>query len=201
MRAMNVIGLASLNRGKLEEFQELFGRHNLRVAGFDAFVRNAAFLAKVESELPSASYEENSRKKCQAAFFAAKVPMVADDSGLEVEALKGAPGVHSAQSSPKKILEAMKGKQNRKARMRCVLTFMMEGVSVLADGVVEGRIVEQETGSGGFGFDSIFVPDSGDGRTFAQMQPQEKNALSHRAAAVNALVQMIQDRDFELVRP
>ncbi|NUM87768.1 MAG: non-canonical purine NTP pyrophosphatase [Bdellovibrionales bacterium] len=196
---MNVIALASLNRGKLEEFQALFSRHNVRLVGFDSFVRNAGHLGKVESRLPSATYGENSRRKCVAAFSAAKVPTVADDSGLEVDALNGEPGVHSAQSSPRKILDALKGKQNRKARMRCVLTFLMEGLAVTAEGVVEGRIADRETGTGGFGYDAIFIPEAGDGRTFAQMLPEEKNALSHRAKAVDALAGKIQD--FELVRP
>lgn len=199
MRAVNVISLASLNRGKLEEFQELFAKHNLKLSGFDAFVRNASFLSRVESDKPAATYAENSLRKCRAAFLASKMPTVADDSGLEVDALSGEPGVHSAQSTPKKVLETVKGKQNRKARMRCVLTFLMEGVKVTAEGVVEGRITDRETGSGGFGYDTVFIPEGGDGRTFAQMLPREKNALSHRAKAVDALVEKI--RDLELVRP
>jgi len=87
MRATNGLVLASLNGGKLSEFQALFARHKIQVLPFESFVRNATFLAQVESEAPSASYYENAFRKCFAAFQAAKLPTVADDSGLEIDAL------------------------------------------------------------------------------------------------------------------
>jgi XTP/dITP diphosphohydrolase len=213
MRAINVVALASLNKGKLAEFQELFAKHNIKVAPLDEFVRNASFLGEVESRLDDASYSENALKKCMAAFHAAKVPTLADDSGLEIEALKGQPGVHSAhygavkanlsqnQANRKKVLDELKGKSNRSARMRAVLAFMVEGVELLAEGICEGKIAEREIGEGGFGYDSIFIPEGGDGRTFAQMSTSEKADLSHRALAVAKLVEQLQERDIQLVRP
>ncbi len=213
MRAVNGIALASLNRGKLEEFQALFQKHNIKIAPLEEFVRNASFLEHVESQAPGATYIENANRKCHAAFSAAKVPTVADDSGLEVESLKGEPGVHSAhygavkanlnqnQANRKRILEELKGKSNRKARMRSVLVFMVEGIHLVAEGVCEGTIADREIGDSGFGYDSIFIPDGGGGRTFSQMSAQEKNEISHRAQAVAQLVQQLEERDIQLVRP
>lgn len=213
MRAMNIIALASLNRGKLEEFRALFHKYNLRLDPIESYVRNADFLKNVENAGPKATYIENAKLKCGVAFQAAKVPTLADDSGIEVDALNGEPGVHSAHfgaakeglsqdaANRKKLLESLKGKSNRKARMRAVLVFMVEGLHLVAEGVCEGSIAEKESGNGGFGYDSVFIPEGGDGRTFAQMSQDEKNALSHRHHAVAELVRQIAERDVQLVRP
>ncbi|MGE3262495.1 MAG: non-canonical purine NTP pyrophosphatase [Bacteriovoracia bacterium] len=211
MRAMNVLVLASLNKGKKGEFAELFAKHHIQVEGFDEFVRNAKFLEHVENESPSASYYENAFRKCHAAFQAAKVPTFADDSGIEIDALKGQPGVHSAhfgkptaresqdEANRRKALESVKG--DRKARMRCVLVFMVEGVELRAEGVCEGKIAEKAVGGGGFGYDSVFIPDAGGGKTFAELSTEEKNRISHRALAVNELVRLMHEREIQLVRP
>lgn len=213
MRPMNLLMLASLNRGKQEEFRALLGAHDLKLGTIDQFVRNASFLAQVESEEAGATYYENARRKCRAAFLAAKVPTFADDSGIEISALNGEPGVHSAtfakptaresqdQANRRKVLEALKGKSDRRARMRCVLVFMVEGVELKAEGICEGTIAEKESGSGGFGYDSIFLPDAGGGKTFAELSEAEKNKISHRALAVQDLVRLIREREIQLVRP
>lgn len=213
MRAMNVMALASLNKGKQAEFQELLQKHGLKLATLDQFVRNFSFLSKVESEERSATYQENAHRKCLAAFRAAKVPTFADDSGLEVEALNAEPGVHSAsfgkpsaresqdQANRRQLLEKMKGKTNRKARFRCVIVFMVEGLELKAEGVCEGTIAEKEAGAGGFGYDPIFLPEGGGGKTFSELTSEEKNRLSHRALAVEDLVRLMKDREVQLVRP
>lgn len=213
MRPMPYITLASLNKGKQNEFRDLFAKHNLKLATLDQFIRNFTFLEKVESEEKNATYRDNAFHKCQAAFRAAKVPMVADDSGLEVDALGGEPGVHSAhygkptarenqnEANRKKVLQALQGKSNRKARMRCTLIFLVEGLMLKAEGVVEGQIAEKETGQGGFGYDSIFLPEGFGGKSFAELSQEEKNSVSHRAKAVADLVKQIQERDVQLVRP
>jgi XTP/dITP diphosphohydrolase len=213
MRSMNMVALASLNHGKLEEFRALFARQNLKLASFEDFVRNATGLAQVESLAPEASYYDNAFRKCHAAFMAAKVPTVADDSGIEIDALKGAPGVHSAHfgkptaresqdaANRRHVLESLKGKSDRKARMRCTLVFLVEGVALKAEGVCEGRIAEQESGGGGFGYDSIFLPDAGGGKTFAELSQDEKNRISHRALAVAELAKLLKEREIQLVRP
>jgi len=213
MRAMNVMALASLSKGKQAEFEELLRKHNLKLATLDQFIRNYAFLAKVESEERSATYFENAHRKCLAAFRAAKVPTFADDSGLEIDALNGEPGVGSAhfgkptaresqdQANRRKVIELMKGKTNRKARFRSVIVFMVEGIELRAEGVCEGTIAEKEIGSGGFGYDPIFLPEGAGGKTFAELSPEEKNRLSHRALAVEDLVRLMKDREVQLVRP
>lgn len=213
MRQMNVLVLASLNKGKRAEFAELFGKHHIQVEGFDEFVRNASFLGHVESAAPEASYYDNAFRKCYAAFQAAKVPTFADDSGIEIDSLKGAPGVHSAhfgkptaresqdEANRRKVLESLAGKGERRARMRCVLVFMVEGVELRAEGVCEGKIAEKASGGAGFGYDPVFIPDAGGGKTFAELSTEEKNRISHRALAVNDLVRQMQEREIQLVRP
>jgi XTP/dITP diphosphohydrolase len=210
---MNVLMLASLNKGKQEEFRALFEKYNLKLAPLDQFVRNANMLKHVESEAKGVSYHDNAFKKCQTAFLAAKVPTIADDSGLEIAALNGEPGVHAAhfgkptaresqdQANRRKVLEMLKGKSDRKARMRCVLVFLVEGLEIKAEAVCEGRIAEKETGEGGFGYDSIFLPDAGNGKSFAELSAEEKNKISHRALAVADLVKKMQEREVQLVRP
>jgi XTP/dITP diphosphohydrolase len=213
MRPMKSIALASLNKGKQEEFKTLFEKHHLNLVSLDEFVRNYTFLEKVEKEEPSSTYYDNAFRKCKAAFMAAKVPTLADDSGIEIEALNGAPGVHSAhfakptaresqdQANRSKVLSELKGKSNRKAKMRCVLVFMVEGVHLKAEGICEGTIAEKESGEKGFGYDSIFLPDGAGGKTFAELTQEEKNRLSHRALAAEDLVRIIKDREIEFVRP
>jgi len=213
MRPMNVIALASLNKGKQAEFADLLAKHQLKLATLDQFVRNYTFLQQVESEERSATYAENATRKCLAAFRACKVPMIADDSGIEIDALNGEPGVHAAHfgkptaresqdvANRRKVLESLKGKSSRKARMRCVLVFMVEGVALTAEGVCEGTIAEKETGERGFGYDPIFIPNGAGGKSFSELSPEEKNRLSHRALAVDDLVKQLREREVQLVRP
>lgn len=213
MRATNGLVLASLNGHKLNEFAALFAKHKLQLMPFDRFVRNAAFLGHVESEAPQATYQENAFRKCYAAFSAAKMPTIADDSGIEITALKNEPGVHSAHyakpnaresqdaANRRKVLESLKGQKDRSARMRCVLVFMVEGVELHAEGVCEGRIAEKESGGEGFGYDSIFIPNAGNGKTFAELSVEEKNNISHRALAVAEMARLFQEREIQLVRP
>ena len=213
MRATAGLVLASLNGAKQAEFQALFAKHKIPMSAFENFVRNSAFLAHVESLAPEASYFENAFRKCYAAFQAAKMPTVADDSGIEIDALKGEPGVHSAHyakpgaresqdaANRRKILESLKGKTDRTARMRCVLVFLVEGVELRAEGVCEGRIAEKENGFGGFGYDPIFIPDAGNGKTFAELSPEEKNSMSHRSLAVAEMAKLFLEREIQLVRP
>jgi XTP/dITP diphosphohydrolase len=213
MRAMNVMTIASLNRGKQAEFRDLLAKHNLKLATLDQFVRNFTFLEHVESEERAATYYDNAFRKCLAAFRAAKVPTFADDSGIEIDALNGEPGVHAAnfgkpgaresrdEANRRKVLELLKGKSDRRARFRCTLVLMVEGLVLKAEGVCEGTIAEKESGSGGFGYDPIFLPEGGGGKTFAELSPEEKNRLSHRAKAVESLVKLMQEREVQLVRP
>lgn len=144
--------------------------------------------------------EDNARLKAVAIVDATGEAAVADDTGLEVDALDGAPGVHSARfagddatyaDNVAALLAALSDRRDpseRTARFRTVaLARFADGHEVVAEGVVEGTIAPVPRGSGGFGYDPLFVPVEGDGRTFAEMTPDEKHALSHRGRSFRAL--------------
>lgn len=125
----------------------------------------------------------------------------ADDTGLEVAALGGAPGVHSARyatdghdfaANNRLLLKNLEGVADRRARFRTVVSLLLGGEEHLFEGIVEGRIIECERGVGGFGFDPLFVPD-GEQHTFAEMTTEQKNALSHRARAVRKLAAYLRE--------
>jgi XTP/dITP diphosphohydrolase len=142
----------------------------------------------------------NARLKAVAICVATGGPSVADDTGLEVDALGGAPGVHTARfagegatyaDNVSKLVASLApwpSASARTARFRTVaLARFPDGREVWAEGVVEGRIASAPRGTNGFGYDPVFVPDEGDGRTFAELEPDAKHALSHRGRAFRAL--------------
>jgi len=146
--------------------------------------------------------EDNARLKAQALAAATGLPAVADDTGLEVDQLGGAPGVRSARFAGEeatyadnvaKLLGELRGvpESQRRARFRTVaLAAWPDGREIVVDGQVEGTIAETPRGRGGFGYDSVFVPDEGNGRTFAELvdeSPSAKHRLSHRGRAFTAL--------------
>jgi XTP/dITP diphosphohydrolase len=151
------------------------------------------------------TYAANAVAKARHAAQAAGLPAVADDSGLEVEALGGEPGVLSAryagegasdEDRHRKVLDLMREvpEGRRQARFRCAAAFATpEGELLVADGTCEGGIVQEPAGSGGFGYDPIFVPD-GYGVTMAQLTDEQKHAISHRGRAFRALARMIKGR-------
>jgi XTP/dITP diphosphohydrolase len=123
----------------------------------------------------------------------------ADDTGLEVEALGGAPGVYSAryageghdsEANMKKLLNNLNGEKNRKARFRTVVALIINGKEFLFEGIVEGNIIENRRGDNGFGYDPIFMPD-GYEKTFAELGEEVKNKISHRSRAVNKLCKFL----------
>jgi XTP/dITP diphosphohydrolase len=141
---------------------------------------------------------ENARLKARAVMEASAMPAVADDTGLEVDALGGAPGVYSARYAGEgasyadnvaKLLGALEGVADRRARFVTVaLVAFPDGTEVAAEGAVEGTIALAPRGDAGFGYDPLFVPDDGDGRTFAEMSAGEKDGISHRGRAFRALL-------------
>ena len=149
--------------------------------------------------------EGNARLKAEALRDATGEAAVADDTGLEVEALDGRPGVYSSRfSGPHatyadnvaKLLAELDGVDNRRARFRTLaLVAFPDGREVLADGVVEGHIAPEPRGSDGFGYDPVFIPDDGDGRTFAEMTLAEKQKVSHRGRAFRALAELLRSGD------
>ena len=125
----------------------------------------------------------------------------ADDTGLEVEALNGAPGVYSAryagnshdsQANMKKLLTELKGINNRKAQFRTVISLIMDGKEYFFEGIIRGNIIEKERGTSGFGYDPIFVPEEYN-QTFAELGNDIKNKISHRAQAIDKLCKFIQN--------
>lgn len=127
----------------------------------------------------------------------------ADDTGLEVDALGGDPGIYSARyageakdagANMDKLLRQLNGVENRKARFRTVISLVVDGREILFEGIVEGTILEEKRGKEGFGYDPVFVP-AGHSKTFAEMGPHEKNEISHRARAVQKLVNWLKNID------
>lgn len=125
----------------------------------------------------------------------------ADDTGLEVEALNGAPGVysaryaggegHDAQANMLKLLHELDGKENRKAQFRTAISLILDGKEYLFEGVIKGEIIKEKRGDSGFGYDPVFMPEGYD-RTFAELGNDIKNQISHRALAVQKLCEFLQ---------
>ena len=158
----------------------------------------------VTEEIPEEqdTLEGNASQKAHYLHERTGMDCFADDTGLEVEALGGAPGVHSARyatdghdfaANNRLLLRNLEGVANRRARFRTVISLLVGDEEHLFEGVVEGRIVERESGAEGFGYDPLFVPDGCD-RTFAEMSPDEKNAVSHRGRAVRKLAAFLRAR-------
>lgn len=149
-------------------------------------------------EESGATLEENARLKARAVVGVIGLPVLADDTGLEVAAIEGAPGVHTArfagpgaryEDNVAKLLEVMEGVEVRRARFRTVVALAFaDGVEVVAEGTLEGEITRRPRGERGFGYDPVFEVD---GKTLAEMTAEEKNALSHRARAIRALVESL----------
>ena len=148
----------------------------------------------VTEEVPETqpTLEGNAAQKARYLYERTGCDCFADDTGLEVEALGGAPGVHSARyatdghdfaANNRLLLRNLEGAANRRARFRTVICLILGGEEHFFEGIVEGRIAEHESGTEGFGYDPLFVPDGSD-RSFARMNAEEKNALSHRGRAV-----------------
>lgn len=186
---------ATNNAHKLAEVQAVLG---------DAYTLLTPRDCGITEEIPETqpTLEGNASQKAHYLFDRTGTDCFADDTGLEVEALGGAPGVHSARyatdghdfaANNRLLLRNLEGHQNRRARFRTVVCLLLDGEEHLFEGVVEGRIIACETGHEGFGYDPLFIPDGFD-KTFAQMSPDEKNAVSHRARAVRKLVEFLHGR-------
>jgi len=194
--------VASGNAKKLVELRRIFANvEGLEVVGPEA----VGGIPEVEED--GETFEHNARKKAREIARARGVMTIADDSGLEVDALEGAPGVYSARyagdggdtANNDKLLRALDGvaDEGRTARFRCVLAVadpdgpLAEGEHVAA-GAVEGRIGHAPRGDGGFGYDPLFFPEGRD-VTMAELRPVEKDAISHRARAAAALLPFLHE--------
>lgn len=195
---MKVI-LASRNAGKLREMREILSKH-----GMDVISRDDAGIDTFEVEENGTTFEENSYIKARAIMEASGCPTIADDSGLVVDALSGAPGVYSARFAGEhcndddnnaKVLELMKDVpwEKRTARFVAVITMLFpDGRKLVARGEIEGRINWSVEGDGGFGYDTLFIPEGYD-QTFGLIAQEIKNRISHRANALAKLETLLNE--------
>jgi XTP/dITP diphosphohydrolase len=178
------IVFASNNLHKIREINNVLG---------DSFKLLSLSDIKMEEDIPEdePTLEGNALYKARFIYNATGVNVFADDTGLETEALNGEPGVHSArfagaskdsEANIDKLLSLIGNKTNRKARFRTVIALILEGKEYLFEGTVNGNIISERRGRMGFGYDPVFVPD-GSQLTFAEMDLDEKNLISHRARA------------------
>ena len=188
---VQVLVLATRNAGKVKEFQQLLQNFPVEIKNLNDF----GPIPEVDED--GATFDDNAYKK---ASFTAKVlglPAIADDSGLVVEALGGAPGVKSArfagenasdEANIEKLLREMAGKENRKASFECVISIAVpSGPALTYEGRCEGEIAMEPHGAAGFGYDPVFYyPDYG--KTFAEISSAEKNRVSHRGKALREVV-------------
>lgn len=186
--------VATANRGKLEEIRSAFG-----FEGWEFVTAVDLGAAPLDIAETGTTFEENARLKAHAYREAFGCAALADDSGLEVDALGGAPGVYSARYAGEsatdadnnvKLLAELAGLPDvaRAARFRCVMVLVDEdGSEMVASGTCEGTIADEGRGAGGFGYDPLFLPVATPGRTMAELGRDEKNAISHRGAALRAL--------------
>ena len=151
-----------------------------------------------DEEIPEdgVTLKENAAIKARTVFERLTSPCISDDTGLEIAALEGAPGVYSAryagpekdsEANMNKVLEEMRWMDDRRARFKTCLALIISGEVFMFEGIVHGQITHERRGGEGFGYDPIFIPDGFD-RTFAEMTIDEKNSLSHRARALDRLI-------------
>jgi len=186
---MREVAIATRNRGKLAELRRI-------LEGLDIELRSAGDLGLPEFEETGDSFTQNALGKARAAAKASGLLALADDSGLVVDQLGGEPGVRSARySGPEAddhanlrlVLERMRPQADRSARFVCVAALVVpDGREWTVEGILDGHIVDEPRGEGGFGYDPIFQP-VGQRRTTAEMSPEEKDRISHRGKAFRAL--------------
>jgi len=180
------IVVASGNMGKIAEFKEIVPEVEF------VSMREAGFIG--EPEETGSTFKENAYIKAKAVYDKLRTPVIADDSGLCVDALGGAPGIYSARFSGgtfadnrRLLLEYMKGIDDRKARFACAICYIGEdGKTLFGEGYTEGKILFEETGDKGFGYDSLFYSIDL-GKSFGLAEENEKNSVSHRFRAINDL--------------
>lgn len=197
---MERVILASRNKGKLREICAI-----LEKFGMETVSRDDAGLPTFEVEETGETFEENSFIKAKAISDLTHAITIADDSGLEVDALNGAPGVYSARyagegctpaDNNEKLLRELQDvpEGKRGAAFVSVITMLFpNGEQLVARGECRGRIALELRGEGGFGYDPLFIPD-GESRSFGEMSADEKNRISHRARSLQILEKMIQER-------
>jgi XTP/dITP diphosphohydrolase len=186
---MKQLLLATHNQHKAEELRAMLNDTTIRIVTLDQFPHVKEIVEDQDT------LEGNALKKASEVFRSTRLPSLADDTGLEVAFLNGEPGVYSARyagpqatysDNVEKLLDAMRGVEHREARFRCVLAFVAPDVQRTVTGECSGVITEKPRGTGGFGYDPIFLP-TGCEQTFAEMSLELKNTLSHRTRALQQM--------------
>jgi len=196
MEAPLRIVLATRNPGKVAEIRAL-------LAAFPIALLTAADVEDAPDVVEdAATLEGNAVKKARALHAHTGLPALADDTGLEVEALGGRPGVHSARfagpdaddaANRARLLSELADETNRAAQFRTVVAFVEGEMLRTFEGLCRGRLLTEERGTGGFGYDPLFVPD-GETQTFAELSAEAKNAISHRGRALRAFTRYLRER-------
>lgn len=185
---MRKLILATRNLDKVKEIKEILGDLNLEILDLNNYSNIPEIVEDEET------FEDNAIKKAREVFKIVKLPVLSDDSGLEVEFLNNQPGIRSARfageptnytKNNEKLLKMLDNVPDefRKAQFRCIVVFKTKNEEILAEGICKGRILRQMRGSGGFGYDPLFIPD-GYEQTYAEMPQEVKNKISHRAIAL-----------------
>ena len=195
-----IIVAASRNKHKIVEIETITSKFGMKLIS-----RDDAGVPKFEIEEDGETFEENSFKKANEIMKVCGCATLADDSGLMVDYLSGAPGVYSArfagekaddEANNRKLLKLLENAEgsDRKAKFVSVITMVFpDGSSLVARGECHGRILREAAGENGFGYDPLFVPEGWD-KSFAQLSPEEKNQISHRAIALAELERLLKER-------
>lgn len=192
---MKTLVFATNNLHKLEEVRDILGG-SFRIASLKEI--------GCTDDIPETAdtLEGNALQKARYVKKKFGYDCFADDTGLEVEALGGAPGVfsaryagpgHDSEANMRKLLKELEGKTNRQAQFRTVVALLLDGEEYTFEGIVRGTILTERRGTAGFGYDPVFVPE-GYAETFAEMGSEEKNRISHRARAVQKLADFLHKR-------
>ncbi len=192
---MKTLVFATNNLHKLEEVRDILGG-SFRIAS----LKEIGCIDDIPETADT--LEGNALQKARYVKDKFGYDCFADDTGLEVEALGGAPGVfsaryaglgHDSEANMRKLLKELEGKTNRQAQFRTVVALLLEGREYTFEGIVRGTILTERRGTAGFGYDPVFVPE-GYAETFAEMGSEEKNRISHRARAVQKLADFLHKR-------
>ena len=186
---------ATNNKHKLQELQAILGNRFKLLS-----LKDIGCNEEIPEEQPT--LEGNARQKSMYIFEKFNFSCFADDTGLEIDALNGEPGVFSARyaggeknadANMNKVLNKMAKINNRNARFRTVISLVINGIEKQFEGIVEGKILREKRGDSGFGYDPVFQPE-GFEKTFAEMELEDKNKISHRGRAVEKLVNYLQSQ-------
>ena len=193
---MTELIFATNNTHKIREIQEILG---------SSFIIKSLKETGIDTEIPETcdTLEGNASQKARFIYGLSGMNCYADDTGLEIDALGGRPGVYSARyagpqcsfdDNIEKVLQEMKGISDRRARFRCVISLILEGTEFTFEGTVSGIILQSRRGTSGFGYDPLFLPD-GYQQSFAEMPPYLKNGISHRGRAATAMEHFLKNRN------